>query len=122
MHSQYPRQAHLHSVTKCRPSPRALITYEVVEAPQDEIMTTRLSSTSSAHNCSPVLESSMDSFDSVKTTPQINPQHRRPRRTRPRKAPVRQLVLDEEEMLKIPSPDMLNSMIRGTVELNGRFW
>ncbi|VDN24359.1 unnamed protein product [Cylicostephanus goldi] len=43
---------------------------------------------------------------------------RRARRIRPRKAAARQLVLEDEEMLKIPSPDMLNNMMRG-VKLNG---
>ncbi|KAL6740189.1 hypothetical protein Aduo_013570 [Ancylostoma duodenale] len=115
MYSHYPRQVCVDSVVGCRPSPRALITYEVVETQHDDIM--RVSSAPHLQNSSPLLEDSVDSNDSQQETPRVSPQHRRPRRTRLRKPPARQLVLDEEEMLKIPSPDMLNSMMRG-VELN----
>ncbi|KAL6740184.1 hypothetical protein Aduo_013565 [Ancylostoma duodenale] len=115
MYSHYPRQVCVDSLVGCRPSPRALITYEVVETQHDDIM--RVSSATHLQNSSPLLEDSVDSNDSQQETPRVSPQHRRPRRTRPRKPPARQVVLDEEEMLKIPSPDMLNSMMRG-VELN----
>ncbi|VDM83500.1 unnamed protein product [Strongylus vulgaris] len=117
MYSQYPsRQACVDSMVDCRPPRQPLITYEVVGPQHDELM--RIPSAARLQNASPMLEDSLDSCDSPRETLKTNSQ-RRPRRIRPRKAVARQLVFDEEEMLKLPSPDMLNSMMRG-VELNGK--
>lgn len=124
----------------CRSSPHALITYEVVDAQQDDVirMVTggqhhHLHRSTCSSSVSPLLEDSVDSTDSMPTadatqTPpppqqRVSPQQRRAAaalRTRTRKSSARQAVLDEEEMLKIPSPEMLNNMMRG-VELNGEF-
>ncbi|KAK6027699.1 hypothetical protein OSTOST_06269 [Ostertagia ostertagi] len=124
MYSHYPRQVCVDSsigggAATFRSSPRALITYEVVEAQQDDVMQmTNAAQHQHLQNSPSVPENSLDSTDSIAETPRLSPQHRRiALRNRARKTSTRQMILDEDEMLKIPSPEKLNSMMRG-VELN----
>ncbi|WKY05157.1 hypothetical protein Q1695_005852 [Nippostrongylus brasiliensis] len=126
MYSHYPRQLCVDSFGAAAAS-RTLITYEVVEAQHDDVM--RVGSAAAqppVRAVSSPLDDSVDSTDSQTETPpppRVSPQYRRaatanaPPRARTRKTSARQTVLDEEEMLKVPSPEVLNNMMRG-VELN----
>ena len=117
MYSRYPHQNYVDSVLSCyAPPSRPLITYEVVEAQNDDVM--RVANAQHPRNSTPSLEDSVDSANSLQDASRPSPQMRPPRRVRTRRPFSRQLVPDEEEMLKVPSPDTLNSMMRG-VELNG---
>ncbi|KAK5983102.1 hypothetical protein GCK32_007700 [Trichostrongylus colubriformis] len=130
MYSHYPRQVCVDgglgrggsgatTAAAFRSSPQALITYEVVETQQDDAMlTTNTSHHQQLQNSPSVPENSLDSSDTTTRTPRVSPQHLRiDLQNRARKETSRQFIVDEEEMIKIPSPEKLNSMMRG-VELN----
>ncbi|KAJ1352277.1 hypothetical protein KIN20_008575 [Parelaphostrongylus tenuis] len=118
MNPCYPRQMCVDSVTaacRSRDSPRALITYEVVETvSRDDIL--RVNAAHLRHNSSPAPEGSINSTNTTVDTPQDSPQRRMCHKPTP---PARQII-DDDEMLNIPSPDMLNNMMR-SVKLNGKF-
>ncbi|KAK5968786.1 hypothetical protein GCK32_009420 [Trichostrongylus colubriformis] len=129
MYSHHPRQVCVDAGMGCgggsattaaafRSSPRALITYEVVEADEDDAMQIANTSLHQHLQSSPsVPENSLDSSVSTTETPHVSLQHLRVTpQNRARKKTPRQLTVDEEEIIKIPSPEKLNSMMRG-VEL-----
>ncbi|KAK6749872.1 hypothetical protein RB195_002090 [Necator americanus] len=111
MHSNCSRQICVDSNIGDRPSPRVLSTYEVVEAQHEHII--GVSNAPHLYDSSSFLEDRADSTDSKQDTPRLIPQGRR---TRPCKLSA-QHVVEDEELIKIPSPEMLNNMMRG-VELN----
>ncbi|VDO74162.1 unnamed protein product [Haemonchus placei] len=122
MYSPYPRQMYMDSdiggggtTAAFRPPPRALITYEVVEAQHDDLMP--ISSASQLHylqDSPSIPDIDLNSTESIAEAQHVSPRLRRIAFRNPtRKLSARQQILDEDEMIKIPSPEKLNNMVHG---------
>ncbi|VDM63432.1 unnamed protein product [Angiostrongylus costaricensis] len=117
MHPRYPRRLCVDGVAAAtcgsRGSPRALITYEVVETvTRDDVL--RVGAACLQQN------SPEQAIDSTTTATADTPQDSPPRRTCRKPTPPARQVIDDDEMLNILSPDMLNNMMR-SVKLSGKF-